>query len=167
MAHEFHVHKYIDLSNTTFTFWLHCTYVVLLMGRFGYVWKSFGLRYWQLVHVVVLWRYYRVGSGWNKRVRSIWNRVVLNVIWERALMRKRVTVVVCVCVCLLSHISPLERLLVLIILSRTQRTMEVKKFVGISLKALHSKVMTSFAYPCHPTRVLQRHFPHFFDGRAL
>ena len=33
------------------------------------------------------------------------------------------------CVCLLSHISPLERLFVLKILSRTQRTTKIKKFV--------------------------------------
>ena len=56
-------------------------------------------------------------------------------------MRRRVTVVVlsvcvCVSVCLLSHISPLERLFVLKILSRTQRATEVKKYVGFSLKPL-------------------------------
>ena len=54
-------------------------------------------------------------------------------------MRRRVTVVVlsvCVCVCLLSHISPLERLFILKILSRTQRATKVKKFVGFSLKPL-------------------------------
>ena len=39
-------------------------------------------------------------------------------------------------VCLLSHISPLERLFVLKILSRTQRATKVKKFVGFSLKSL-------------------------------
>ena len=50
-------------------------------------------------------------------------------------------------VCLLSQISPLERLFVLKILSRTQRATEVKKFVGFSLKPLRSKVMASFAYP--------------------
>ena len=44
---------------------------------------------------------------------------------------------VCVSVCLLSHISPLERLFVLKILSRTQRATEVKIFVGFSLKQLH------------------------------
>ena len=45
---------------------------------------------------------------------------------------------VCVraCVRLLSHISPLERLFVLKILSRTQRATEVKTFVGFSLKPL-------------------------------
>ena len=62
-------------------------------------------------------------------------------------MRRRVTVVgsvcvcvcvcVCVSVCLLSHISPLERLFVLKILSRTLWPMEVKQFVGFSLKPLH------------------------------
>ena len=58
----------------------------------------------------------------------------------------RVTLVV-LSVWLLSHISPLERLFVLKILSRTQRATEVKKFVGFSLKQLRSKVMASFAYP--------------------
>ena len=29
------------------------------------------------------------------------------------------------------------------------------------------KVMASFAYPWEPTRVLQRHSAHFFDGRAF
>ena len=57
-------------------------------------------------------------------------------------MRRRVTVVVlsvCVSVCLLSQISPLERLFVLKVLSRTQRATEVKKFVGFSLKLLHCR----------------------------
>ena len=45
-------------------------------------------------------------------------------------------VCVCVGVCLLSHISPLERLFILKILSRTQRATEVKKIVGFSLKPL-------------------------------
>ena len=59
----------------------------------------------------------------------------------------RVTVVgsvcvsVCLCVCLLSHISPTERLFVLKTLSRTQRATKVKKFVGICLKQLRSRVM--------------------------
>ena len=48
---------------------------------------------------------------------------------------------VCVCVCLLSHISPTERLFVPKTLSCTQRAMKVKKFVGICLKRLHSRVM--------------------------
>ena len=48
---------------------------------------------------------------------------------------------VCLSVCLLSHISPLERLFVLKILSRSQRAIEVKKIVGFSLKPLHSRVM--------------------------
>ena len=52
----------------------------------------------------------------------------------------RVTVVV-LCVCLLSHISPMERLFVLKMLSRTQRATKVKKFVGICLKRLRSRVM--------------------------
>ena len=38
----------------------------------------------------------------------------------------------CVCVCLLSHISPLQHLFILNILSCTQRATEVKKFVGCS-----------------------------------
>ena len=55
----------------------------------------------------------------------------------------RVTVVgsVCLCVCLLSHISPTEPLFVLKTLSRTQRATKVKKFVGICLKRLRSRVM--------------------------
>ena len=55
----------------------------------------------------------------------------------------KVTVVgsVCVSVCLLSHISPTERLFVLKTLSRTQRATKVKKFVGICLKRLRSRVM--------------------------
>ena len=55
----------------------------------------------------------------------------------------RVTVVgfVCVSVCLLSHISPTEHLFVLKTLSRTQRATKVKKFVGICLKRLRSRVM--------------------------
>ena len=56
-------------------------------------------------------------------------------------------VVVHACVCPLSHISPLERLFFLKILSCTQRATEVKKFVGFSLKPLRSKVMASFTYP--------------------
>ena len=56
-------------------------------------------------------------------------------------MRRRVTVVgsVCVSVCLLSQISPLEHLFALKILSRTQRTTKVKKFVGFSLKPFHCR----------------------------
>ena len=52
-------------------------------------------------------------------------------------MRRRVTVVRSVC--LLSHISPLEHLFVLKILSHTQQSTEVKKFVGFSLKPLHCR----------------------------
>ena len=54
-------------------------------------------------------------------------------------MRRRVTVVVllvCLPLCLLSHISPLKRLFIPKILSRTQRATEVEKFVGFSLKLL-------------------------------
>ena len=40
-----------------------------------------------------------------------------------------------------SHISPTEHLFVLKTLSRTQRAMKVKKFVGICLKRLRSRVM--------------------------
>ena len=55
----------------------------------------------------------------------------------------RVTVVgsVCLCVCMLSHISPTERLFVLKTLSRTQQATKVKKFVGICLKRLRSRVI--------------------------
>ena len=52
-----------------------------------------------------------------------------------------VCVCVCVSACLLSHISPTERLFVLKMLSRTQRATKVKKFVGIFLKRLRSRVM--------------------------
>ena len=48
---------------------------------------------------------------------------------------------VCLCVCLLSHISPTEHLFVLKTLLRTQRAKKVKKFVGICLKRLHSRVI--------------------------
>ena len=48
--------------------------------------------------------------------------------------------------CVSSHISPLERLFILKILSRSQRATEVKLFVGFSLKPLGSKVMASFTY---------------------
>ena len=48
---------------------------------------------------------------------------------------------VCLFVCLLSHISPMKRLFVLKTLSRTQRATKVKKFVGICLKRLRSKVI--------------------------
>ena len=48
---------------------------------------------------------------------------------------------VCVSVCLLSHISPTERLFVLKTLSRTQRATKVKKFVGICLKRLRSRII--------------------------
>ena len=48
---------------------------------------------------------------------------------------------VCVSVCLLSHISPKEHLFILKTLSRTQRATKVKKFVGICLKQLRSRVM--------------------------
>ena len=50
---------------------------------------------------------------------------------------------VCVCVflsvCMLSHISLLERLFILKILSRTERATEVQKFVGFSLKPLRCR----------------------------
>ena len=49
----------------------------------------------------------------------------------------RVTVLGSVCVC----VSPMERLFVLKMLSRTQRATKVKKFVGICLKRLRSRVM--------------------------
>ena len=52
-----------------------------------------------------------------------------------------VRVTVLLCVCLLSHISPTERLFVLKMLSCTQRATNVKKFVGICLQLLRSRVM--------------------------
>ena len=45
----------------------------------------------------------------------------------------------CVCVCLLSQNSPLERLFVLKLLSRTQRATKAKKIVGISMKTLRCR----------------------------
>ena len=57
---------------------------------------------------------------------------------------------VCLFVCLLSHISPMERLLVLKTLSRTQRETKVKKFVGICLKRLRSRVMRRSNIPTYP-----------------
>ena len=84
----------------------------------------------------------------------------------------RVTVVgsVCVCVCLLSHISPLERLFILKILSRTQQAMEVQKFVGFSLKPLHCR--DPALSPLNDIRMVG-HFPaeiahvHGAEGSAL
>ena len=71
-----------------------------------------------------------------------WYNAVIN---PRRACAARVTVIgsvcVCVCVCLLSHISPTERLFVLKTLSRTQWATKVKKFVGICLKQLRSRVM--------------------------
>ena len=46
---------------------------------------------------------------------------------------------VCLSVCLLSHISPLEGLFFLKILSLIQRTTNVKKFVGFSVKPLRCR----------------------------
>ena len=56
-------------------------------------------------------------------------------------MRRRVTVAVCVC--LLNHISPLECLFVLKILSRTQRTTEVEKLWDFSGTALLQRYTAS------------------------
>ena len=86
---------------------------------------------------------------------------------QRGLRWLGLCVCVCVCVCLLSHISPLERLFVLKLLSRTERTTEVKKYVGFSLKPLPSKVMALFAHLWHPTAILQRYSAQHFDGRAF
>ena len=71
----------------------------------------------------------------------------VTVVNPRRACAARVTVVgsvcvsVCVSVCLLSHISPTKRLFVLKTLSCTQRATKVKKFVGICLKRLCSRVM--------------------------
>ena len=62
----------------------------------------------------------------------------------------------CLCLCV-RHISPLECLFILKILSCTQRATEVQKFVAFSLKPLHSKVMALFAYLRHPTAILQQY----------
>ena len=67
---------------------------------------------------------------------------------------------VCVCVCLLSHISPLERLFVLKLLSRTQGANICKVFS-------ETTSFTSYAYLRHPTAILQRYSAQLFDGRAF
>ena len=56
---------------------------------------------------------------------------------------------VCVCVCPLRHISTLERLSVLKMLSRTQRATEVKIFVGFFSKTalLQRSSIPSFERP--------------------
>ena len=74
------------------------------------------------------------------------NYVSKPALWLYARMRSEgysswVCLCVCLSVCLLSHISPTERLFVLKTLSRTQRATKVKKFVGIFLKRLCSRVM--------------------------
>ena len=51
----------------------------------------------------------------------------------------------------LPHISPLEHLFFLKILSHTQWATEVKKIVGFSLKPLRSKVMVLLAFLRHLT----------------
>ena len=56
----------------------------------------------------------------------------------------------CLSVCLLSHISPLEHLFILKILSRTQQAMEVKTIVGFSLKPLccrYTPLPALYGYP--------------------
>ena len=42
-----------------------------------------------------------------------------------------------------------------------------QKYVGFSLKQLHSQVMALFAYLQHPTAILQRYSTQLFDGRAF
>ena len=42
-----------------------------------------------------------------------------------------------------------------------------QKYVGFSLKPLHSKVIVLFAYLRHPTVILQRYSAQPFDGRAF
>ena len=42
-----------------------------------------------------------------------------------------------------------------------------QKYVGFSLKPLHSKVIVLFAYLRHPTAILQRYSTQLFDGRAF
>ena len=75
----------------------------------------------------------------DRRIRATQRRVIN----PRRACAARVTVLgsVCLSVCLLSHISCTERLFVLKTLSRTQRATKVKKFVGICLKLLRSRVM--------------------------
>ena len=60
-------------------------------------------------------------------------------------------VCVCVCVCLLIHIWPLERLFILKMPSHTHPAMEIKIFVGFSLKLLHCRdtlLLALYGYPC-------------------
>ena len=91
-------------------------------------------------------RYTKKGEMYTGVFRRMMAIVFVRLIINPLRMRRRVTVVVRVCVSV-CHISPLERLFVLKILSHTQRATKVKKFVGFSLKPLRSKVMVSFAYP--------------------
>ena len=60
------------------------------------------------------------------------------------------------CVCLLSHISLLEHLFVLKILSHTQWATEVKEFVGFSLKPLQCR---DLAFPPFKAIRTVSHFP--------
>ena len=69
------------------------------------------------------------------KVSILWYKMIVN---PRRACAARVTVVV-LCVCPLSQNSPLERLFVLKLLSRTQRATKVKKYVGISLKPLRCR----------------------------
>ena len=61
---------------------------------------------------------------------------------------------VCVCVCVLVP-KLASRMLFMTI--QYKQAMQIRRFVGISLKMLHSKVMVLFAYLQHPTAVLQRY----------
>ena len=86
----------------------------------------------------------------------------VTVINPRRACAARVTVVgsVCLSVCLLSHISPTERLFVLKTLSCTQPATKVKKFVGICLKLLCSRVL--------PRNMSEKdHYANFSDLPAV
>ena len=65
--------------------------------------------------------------------------------------------------CLLRHISPLERLFILKVLSRIQRVMEVKMFCGVFSENTSFK---SYGIICHA--VASYHADaQFFNGRAF
>ena len=74
-----------------------------------------------------------------------------------------VCVCVCVCVSVKSHLTSGASV-------HPENTVTYSAGNGsqkISLKPLHSKLVTSFAYLRHPTAILQLYSAHLFDGRAF
>ena len=70
------------------------------------------------------------------------------------------------CVCLLSHISPLERLFVLKILSRTQQAMEVKNMWGFSCSVAeiqHSSLKAIRTVGHFPAESVHAYLPRIAD----